>query len=86
MRFVSIPPFVSDGEFDPGRFRAHMARAEAEDLAEPHAIAAVDFSRDETSGRRTCLDRGRTTARRKPYELSSDVAQVDRSAFQHLES
>jgi hypothetical protein len=30
MRFaISIPQFVSDGEFDPGRFRAYMARAEA---------------------------------------------------------
>ncbi|PYN40307.1 MAG: hypothetical protein DME00_34780 [Candidatus Rokuibacteriota bacterium] len=30
MRFaISIPQFRSDGEFDPGRFRAYMARAEA---------------------------------------------------------
>ena len=30
MRFaISIPQFVSDGEFDPARFRAYMARAEA---------------------------------------------------------
>ena len=30
MRFaLSIPQFVSDGEFDPVRFRAYMARAEA---------------------------------------------------------
>src|SRR3989449_6761842 len=30
MRFViSIPQFLSDGEFDPARFRAYMARAEA---------------------------------------------------------
>src|ERR1700752_2440619 len=30
MRFaISIPQFVSDGEFDPVRFRAYMARAEA---------------------------------------------------------
>ena len=29
MRFaISIPQFVSDGEFDPARFRAYMARAE----------------------------------------------------------
>src|SRR5216683_2635838 len=30
MRFaISIPQFVSDGQFDPARFRAYMARAEA---------------------------------------------------------
>ena len=30
MRFaISIPQFRSDGEFDPARFRAYMARAEA---------------------------------------------------------
>ena len=30
MRFaISIPQFVSDGEFDPARFRGYMARAEA---------------------------------------------------------
>src|SRR5579864_983840 len=30
MRFaISIPQFVGDGAFDPARFRAHMARAEA---------------------------------------------------------
>jgi hypothetical protein len=30
MRFaISIPQFVSDGEFDPARFRAYMARAQA---------------------------------------------------------
>src|SRR4029450_4958334 len=30
MRFaISIPQFVSDGEFDPARFRAYMARAES---------------------------------------------------------
>ena len=30
MRFaISIPQFVSDGEFDPADFRAYMARAEA---------------------------------------------------------
>jgi alkanesulfonate monooxygenase SsuD/methylene tetrahydromethanopterin reductase-like flavin-dependent oxidoreductase (luciferase family) len=30
MRFaISIPQFVSDGEFDPAGFRAYMARAEA---------------------------------------------------------
>src|ERR671934_2248814 len=30
MRFaISIPQFVADGEFDPARFRAYMARAEA---------------------------------------------------------
>src|SRR2546422_9048473 len=30
MRFaISIPQFVSDGEFDPARFRTYMARAEA---------------------------------------------------------
>jgi probable F420-dependent oxidoreductase len=30
MRFaISIPQFVSDGEFEPARFRAYMARAEA---------------------------------------------------------
>src|SRR5262245_35958078 len=30
MRFaISIPQFVSDGQFDPTRFRAYMARAEA---------------------------------------------------------
>jgi alkanesulfonate monooxygenase SsuD/methylene tetrahydromethanopterin reductase-like flavin-dependent oxidoreductase (luciferase family) len=30
MRFaISIPQFVPDGEFDPARFRAYMARAEA---------------------------------------------------------
>jgi len=26
---ISIPQFVSDGEFDPARFRAYMARAES---------------------------------------------------------
>ena len=35
MRFViSIPQFLSDGEFDPARFRAYMARAEALRLRE----------------------------------------------------
>src|ERR671922_199016 len=30
MRFaISIPQFVSDGQFDPARFRAYMARAES---------------------------------------------------------
>src|SRR4029450_4721790 len=30
MRFaISIPQFVRDGEFDPSRFRAYMAQAEA---------------------------------------------------------
>ena len=35
MRFaISIPQFVSDGEFDPARFRAYMARGRVARLRE----------------------------------------------------
>ena len=99
MRFaISIPQFRSDGEFDPGRFRAYMARAEALGFESAWTLESPIGSMPFLSPLQilsyaaACTDRIRlgcavfVTPLHSPVHLAKDLSTLDQSEFQRVDT
>jgi len=98
MRFaVSIPQFVSDGEFDPARFRAYLARAEALGfesawtLEQPLGVMPFMSPLQTLSYAAACTERIRlgcvvfVTPLHSPVHLAKDLSTLDQLSRGRIE-